>query len=159
MFNALARLADGHARRVGIVAIVFFVVAGALGGSVAERLDPYGADDPATETVKAREQLENAGLRVPAVIAVVKDAPVAAPASRARVEALENEVRRRADVKSVTGYYDTNSPLFVSRNRRSTYFAVALRPTGDKQLQEAGKDIAKQLSAHTGVIVGGFAVA
>ena len=77
MFDALARLADGNARRIGLLAIAFFLLAGALGGSVANRLDPYGADDPATETVKAREQLQDAGLRVPAVIAVVEDAPVA----------------------------------------------------------------------------------
>ena len=83
MFDALARLADGNARRIGLFAIVFFLLAGALGGSVASRLDPYGADDPATETVKAREQLQDAGLRVPAVLAVVENAPVAAPATRA----------------------------------------------------------------------------
>jgi uncharacterized membrane protein YdfJ with MMPL/SSD domain len=159
MFDALARLANGNARRIGITAIGFFLLAGALGGGVAKRLDPYGADDPATETVKAREQLENAGLRAPAVIAVVKNAPVAAPAGRARVEALENEVRKRADVKSVTGYYDTRSPVFVSHDRQSTYFAVALKPTGDKQVQEAGSDVADLLSSHPEVVVGGFAVA
>jgi len=159
MFDALARLADGNARRIGILAIVFFVAAAVLGGNVASRLDPYGAEDPATETAKARKQLEDAGLRVPAVIAVVRDAPVANPATRARVEALERSVRRRADVKSVTGYYDTRSPVFVSHNGRSTYFAVSLRPTADKRWQEAGGDIADRLSSHPGVVVGGAAVA
>jgi RND superfamily putative drug exporter len=159
MFDALARLADGHARRVGLFAIVFFLLAGALGGSVANRLDPYGADDPATETVQARDRLFDAGLRIPAVLAVVEDAPVAAPATRARVEALERGVRRRADVKSVTGYYETRSPVFVSKDGRSTYFAVALKPTEDKAWQEAGADIAEQLSSQPGVIVGGAAVA
>jgi uncharacterized membrane protein YdfJ with MMPL/SSD domain len=159
MFDALARLADGNARRIGLFAILFFLLAGALGGSVADRLDPYGADDPATEAVEAREQLEDAGLRVPAVIAVVTDAPVADPATRARVEALERSVRKRDDVQSVTGYYDTRSPVFVSHDRRSTYFAVALKPTGDKELQEAGAEIADQLAADPGVVVGGFAVA
>ncbi len=159
MFDALARLADGNARRIGLVAIAFFLLAGALGGSVANRLDPYGADDPSTEAVQARQRLEDAGLREPAVLAVVTDAPVAAPATRARVEALERSVRRRADVKSVTGYYDTRSPVFVSRDRRSTYFVVTLRPTGDKQWQEAGADIADSLAAHPGVVVGGAAVA
>ena len=77
MFDALARLADRHARRIGLFAIVFFLLAGALGGSVADRLDPYGADDPATETVEAREQLQDAGLRIAGVIVVVEDAPVA----------------------------------------------------------------------------------
>ncbi len=159
MFDSLARLADGNARRVGIFALAFFLLAGALGGSVASRLDPYGADDPATEAVKARERLDDAGLRIPAVLAVVKNAPVAAPATRRRVERLENVVRRRADVASVTGFYDTHSPVFVSRDRRSTYFAVALKPTNDKAWQQAGADIADRLSAEPGVVVGGAAVA
>jgi uncharacterized membrane protein YdfJ with MMPL/SSD domain len=159
MFDALARFADGSARRIGLFAILFFLVAGALGGSVADRLDPYGADDPATETVKSRERLEAAGLRIPAVLAVVEHAPVAKPSTRARVEALERSVRRRGDVKSVSGYYDTRSPVFLSHDRRSMYFAVTLKPTDDKRWQEAGADIAEQLSAHPGVVVGGAAVA
>ncbi len=159
MFDALARLADGRARRVGLFALLFFLVAAALGGSVANRLDPYGADDPATETVESRERLHDAGLRIPAVLAIVKDAPVAAPATRARVEALERSVRRRPDVKSVTGYYDTHSPVFVSKDGRSTYFAVALKTFDDKKWQETGADIADELSKRPGVIVGGAAVA
>ncbi len=159
MFDSLARLANGRAKRVGLLALVFFLLAGAIGGSVADRLDPYGADDPDTETVQARERLQDAGLRVPAVIAVVQDAPVAEPATRARVEALEQQVRERSDVASVTGYYDTRSEAFVSNDGRSTYFAVALKTTEDKQWQEAGADIADELSAEPGVVVGGAAVA
>jgi RND superfamily putative drug exporter len=158
MFDALARLADGNARRIGLFAIVLFVVAGALGGSVASRLAPYGADDPATEAVQARERLEDAGLRIPAVLAVVKG-PVSRASTRARVEAMEAQVRRRADVKSVSGYYDTNSPVFVSNDGKSTYFAVSLKPTEDKQWQESASEIADSLSARPGVIVGGAAVA
>ena len=75
MFDSLARLANRRAKRVGLLALVFFLLAGAIGGSVAERLDPYGADDPNTEAVQAREQLQDAGLRVPAVIAVVAERP------------------------------------------------------------------------------------
>jgi uncharacterized membrane protein YdfJ with MMPL/SSD domain len=159
MFDSLARLADGKAKRVGLFAIVFFLLAGAIGGSVADRLDPYGADDPGTETVQARERLQDAGLRVPAVIAVVEDAPVADPATRQRVEGLEREVAARSDVASVSGYYDTGSRAFVSRDGQSTYFAVALKATEDKELQEVGDEIATQLSKHPGVVVGGFAVA
>jgi uncharacterized membrane protein YdfJ with MMPL/SSD domain len=159
MFDYLARLANGRARRVGLFAIVFFLLAGAIGGSVADRLDPYGAEDPDTETVKAMDRLEDAGLRVPAVIVVVQDAPVADPATKQRVVALEREIRERPDVASVTGYYDTRSPTFVSRNGESTYFAVALKATRDKELQETGAEIAEQLADDPGVVVGGFAVA
>jgi uncharacterized membrane protein YdfJ with MMPL/SSD domain len=159
MFDSLARLANDKAKRVGLLAIVFFLVAGAVGGSVADRLDPYGADDPSTETVQAQERLEDAGLRVPAVIAVVEDAPVAKASTRQRVVALEREVRERPDVASVSGYYGTHSPAFVSRDGDSTYFAVALNATEDKELQEVGADIADRLDEEPGVVVGGFAVA
>ncbi len=159
MFDALARLANGHARRVGLIAIAFFLLAGAIGGGVADRLDPYGADDPSTEAVEAREQLQDAGLRVPAVIAVVENAPIDSPATRARVTALEAQVRERSDVAAVSGYYDTHSPAFVSEDRDATYFAVALKATDDKQVQDAGAAIAEQLSADPDVVVGGFAVA
>jgi uncharacterized membrane protein YdfJ with MMPL/SSD domain len=158
MFDSLARLANGNAKRVGLFAIVFFLLAGAIGGSVADRLDPYGAEDPDTETVKAMDRLEDAGLRVPAVIAVVEDAPVGNPAARQRVMALEREIGERDDVASITGYYDTRSPAFVSRDHQSTYLAVALKATGDKELQESGADIAEQLADERGVVVGGFAV-
>jgi len=159
MFDSLARLANGRAKWVGLSAIVFFLLAGGIGGSVADRLDPYGAEDPATETVKAMDRLEEAGLRIPAVIAVVEDAPVARPATKARVEALERQVRERADVASVTGYYDTGSKAFVSNDGQSTYFAVALKSTEDKPWQEAGADIADELNEEPGVLVGGAAVA
>ncbi|HEU5063644.1 MAG TPA: MMPL family transporter [Solirubrobacterales bacterium] len=159
MFDALARLANGRARRVALLALVFFLLAGAIGGSVADRLDPYGAEDPETETVQAMDRLEKAGLRIPAVIAVVQDAPVADPATKQRVMALEREVRERPDVASVSGYYDTGSRAFVSKDGQSTYFAVALKATEDKPWQEAGAEIAEDLSAEPGVLVGGAAVA
>ena len=113
MFDSLARLADGHARRIGLIAVAFFLLAGALGGSVAERLDPYGADDPATEAVKARQQLEDAGLRVPGVVVVLKHARVTSPATRARVARLEREIGSRGDVQSVSSFYTTRSNDFV----------------------------------------------
>ncbi len=159
MFDSLARLADRRARRVGLFAIALFLVAGALGGSVASKLDPYGADDPATETVKAREQLQDAGLRGPAVLVVVRNAPVAAPATRQRIAALERELRQRSDVAAVSGYYTTGSRDFVSHDGRSTYLAVGLKPTDDKKSQEAAGDITDRLAGRPGILVGGGAVA
>jgi RND superfamily putative drug exporter len=159
MFAALARLAQRHARVVVAVAVVFAILAGALGGSVAKRLDPYGAEDPSTESVKAQNQLEEAGYRFPDVVALVEDAPVARPATRARVEALEREVRRNPEVDRVVGYYDTRSRSFVSEDGGSTYFVVTLKPTGDKETQDVGGEIADSLAGHLGVTVGGTAVA
>ena len=159
MFDALARLANGNAKRIGLFAIVFFVVAGALGGSVADRLDPYGADDPSTEAVQARKDLQAAGHRVPGAIIVVQDAPVATPAGRARVTTVTREVEAMPGVKSVSGYLTTRSRDFVSHDGRSTYIAVALSPIDDKEWQEVGADITEHFEDRPGVIVGGAAVA
>jgi uncharacterized membrane protein YdfJ with MMPL/SSD domain len=161
MFDALARLADRRAKRVVIFAVAFFVVAGAVGGSVANRLAPYGADDPATESVKATNLLEDAGYRSTALVVLVRDAKVSDPATRTRVEGIERWLRNRPEVASVSGYYDSGSRAFVSRDGRSTYVAVALKPTDDKAWQDAAKriDDQLQLSGRPGVLVGGPALA
>jgi uncharacterized membrane protein YdfJ with MMPL/SSD domain len=159
MFDSLARLADRRARRVGLFAIAFFLLAGALGGSVADRLDPYGADDPTTESVEAREQLQDAGHRIPAVLVVVEDAPVAKAATRRRIAALERELGARPDVEGLSSFYTTRSRDFVSNDGDSTYLAVALKPIDDKEWQEAGGEIADELAGRSGITVGGAAVA
>ncbi len=159
MFDLLARLADRRARRIGLLAIGFFLLAGAAGGSVAERLDPYGADDPATESVQAKNQLNDAGLRVPGVIVVLDHAPVSSPVTRARVARLERELGHRDDVQTVSSFYNTRSTDFISNDRRSTYISVALTPTDDKEWQESGAEIAEQLEGRPGITVGGAAVA
>ena len=159
MFEALARLADGYAKRVVIVAAVLFLAAGAIGGSVADRLDPYGADDPATETVKAANLLQDSGQRDTAVVVLFQDANVRSPATKSRVERVENELRKRSDVATVAGFYDTGSHAFVARNGDSTYLAVSLKPTEDKAWQDSAKAIDDQLSGRPGLIVGGPAMA
>jgi uncharacterized membrane protein YdfJ with MMPL/SSD domain len=159
MFDALARLADGNARRVAIVAAIFFVAAGAIGGSVASKLDPYGADDPATESVRADKLLERSGDRETGVVVLIQNAPVSEPSTRAEVEGIEDDLRARRDVASVNGYYDTRSRDFVSRSGDATYLVVALRPTDDKEWQDAAEEIKDSLSGRPGVSVGGPAVA
>ncbi|MGH2926237.1 MAG: MMPL family transporter [Solirubrobacterales bacterium] len=159
MLDALARFVYRRRRMVAVGAAIFFVIAGAIGGSVAGHLDPYGADDPATDSAKADNLLEAHGYRDASVIVLVRGAPIAKPATRTRVAGIERELRRRADVASVTGYYDSRSRAFVSRDGTKTYLAVALRPTEDKALQDAASSIANQLDTEPGVTVGGFALA
>jgi uncharacterized membrane protein YdfJ with MMPL/SSD domain len=159
MFNRLARLASDRSRAIAVAALAFFVLAMVAGGSVASHLDPYGAEDPGTETAEARRALQEAGFREPAVIAIVRDAPIGAPRTRARVLALERGVRGLPGVNFVSGYFDTGSRAFVSRNERATYFAVIFDSTEDKSWQEAGADVASFLDRHRGVLAGGSAIA
>jgi len=159
MFDRLARFADRRGRLVVITAVVLSIVAGALGAGVADRLDPYGADDPATESVKGADRLEQAGYRETGVVVLVHDVAVESRAGRDRIEALSEKLRADEDVAQVASFYTTGSRDFVSRDGNSTYLAVRLSPTDDEQIQDAGERIRAALDDEPGVMVGGGAVA
>jgi uncharacterized membrane protein YdfJ with MMPL/SSD domain len=156
--DRLASLASRRARRVLLGAAAFFVVAGALGAGVAERLDPYGAEDPDTESVIADKRLEEAGFRETGVVVLVEGIDVRSPEGRERVGALARRLEDDPDVTQVASFPSTRSPDFVSRDGRATYLAVALAPTEDDALQDAAERIADDLAGEPGVTVGGPAV-
>ena len=159
MFNALASLAQRHGKRTVIFAAVFFVIAGALGGGVASKLAPYGDDDPATESVKAADRLEADGYRDPSVIVLFQNTSPTSSSGQQRIQGVERQLRADPDVSRVTGYLETRSPDFVSHSGTATYLAVSLKPTDDKEQQDAAKRIADDLSGQPGVAVGGIALA
>ena len=159
MFNSLASFAQRRGKRTVIFAAVFFVVAGALGGGVASKLAPYGDDDPATESVKATDRLEADGYRDPSVIVLFQNTSPTSPAGQQRIQQVERQLRADPDVARVTGYLDTQSRDFVSSDGKATYLAVALKPTDDKEEQDAAKKISDDLSGQPGVSVGGIALA
>jgi uncharacterized membrane protein YdfJ with MMPL/SSD domain len=159
MMERLARLAEGRAKRVLVVAALFFVVAGALGAGVANRLDPYGADDPDTESVIADQRLQDAGFRETGVVALLHGADVRSPGGRDRIERITRRLEKDPDVASVSSFLTTGSRGFIARDGNSTYLAVALEPTDDHALQDAAERIAGSLGDEPGVTVGGPAVA
>jgi uncharacterized membrane protein YdfJ with MMPL/SSD domain len=159
MLAALARLADRRARWVIVLSALLFIAAGALGAGVADRLDPYQADDPDTESVQARERLEGAGYRPTSVIVLIEDVKLDSREDRERIQDIAREVRRDPDVTEVAGYYETGSRDFVSRDGDATYLSVRLGPTEDDETQDVGERIADSLNGEPGVTVGGSAVA
>jgi RND superfamily putative drug exporter len=159
MFNSLASLAQRHGKRTAIFAVVLFVVAGALGGGVASKLGPYGADDPATESVKAQDRLEADGFRDAGVIVLVQNVNPKDATGQQRITGLENKLKANSDVASVTSYLDTRNPSFVSNNGDATYLAVALKSTDDKERQDAAQAIADEVDGQPGVSVGGIDLA
>jgi uncharacterized membrane protein YdfJ with MMPL/SSD domain len=159
MFNALASFAQRRGKRVALLAVVFFVIAGAFGGSVAKHLDPYGADDPSTQSVIADNRLKDDGYRDASVIVLIQNASPTQAGGQRRIQAIERKVKSDPDVASVAGYAETHSTDFISRDGKSTYLAVSLKPTGDKELQDSGQRIKDELSGEPGVTVGGYALA
>ena len=102
VFGALARLADGHAKAVVAITVVFFVVAAYFGGNVAEYMGPYGDEDPATESIRAEQALEDAGFRAPTGQVLISNVDVkGSKADRQRVETIAEQVR---EVKGVKGF-------------------------------------------------------
>src|SRR4051794_37702387 len=128
MFNALASLAQRRGVVVVITSVILFGIAGALGSSVASRLDPYGNDDPKTESVIAADRLEAAGYRDASVVVLIEGTRVQSASGRSKVEALTRQLRDNPDVAGVHGYLDTRSPDFLSQKGDATYLAVSLRP-------------------------------
>src|SRR3954449_10580206 len=159
MFNGLASLAQGHAKRTVIFAAVFFVVAGALGGGVASKLAPYGADDPSTESVKATDRLQDDGYRDPRAFVARQAAVRAGLEGEQKIRGIEKKLHANPDVARVTGYPETHSADFIAGAGNATYLAVSLKPTGDKDQQDAAKQIADDLDGQPGVSVGGIALA
>ena len=159
MMDRLARLADRRARRVLTLAGIFFLVAGALGAGVADRLDPYGAEDPDTESVIADNRLEQAGFRDTGVVVLIRGVDVRSQQGRARVGQVAARLRRDPAIASVADFPSTGSRDLVSKDGRSTYLAAALKPTDDHAMQDAAERIVHDFAGEPGVTVGGSAVA
>ena len=86
MLSNLATFLHAHGRRVLLFAVIAAVIAGAFGVGVAEDMSPYGADDPATQSVQASNRFEAAAGRkidlVAAVLPLARRLAVAATARR-----------------------------------------------------------------------------
>jgi uncharacterized membrane protein YdfJ with MMPL/SSD domain len=158
MFAALTALATRRPKRVAIAAVVIAVVAAVAGSSVADRLDPYAAEDPATESVRADELLEQAGVGAGVDVVAVVDTPRGAASSsgRARVQAVARRLSADEDVSRVVTFEQGGRGL-VARDGRSTYVAASLRPGADEN--DAGERLIDRLGDEPGLTLGGFAVA
>jgi uncharacterized membrane protein YdfJ with MMPL/SSD domain len=160
VFRALASLAHRRPRRVVAIAVAFAVAAGAFAGSVADKLYPYGADDPKTDSVKANDRLEEAMGQQPDVglIALVDTgAPAGSPSARRQVEAVARELKREPTIARVRTFYDTHDRVMVARDTRSQYAAAYFKPVSDKTVQEVAKRLENTVGKRPGVKLGGDA--
>ena len=139
MLSRLANLAGGHPKRVLIFAGLFFILAGALGSGVADRLDPYGADDPDKEAFIAKQKLEGAGYRDAQAIILIQNTDPTTPEGAERVSEIGKETSGVEGVRGVSGFAETKSKAFVSKGGQSTYLAVQFEGTEDDTLQDTGE--------------------
>src|ERR1700761_7219044 len=97
MFTKLATFVQANRRRILFAAVVGAAVAGVFGITVSKHMSPYGANDPATQSVQAMNRFQAAAGRQidPGVVALVS------PATRTRVAQVESMLRSGPDVVAV----------------------------------------------------------
>jgi MMPL family len=161
MLDRIALAVYRRRRWVLGTAIAGALLAAVLGAGVSSRLSPYGANDPATQSVQATTRFQAAADRQlePGVIALVHSGDVDTAAARAKVDAVARELTGQADVVAVRSYYNTHDPALVSFNRRETYLTVFFRPRPDKVIQQQAKRIEALFAGRSDVKLGGVGVA
>ena len=161
MFDKLATFVYGNRRRVLMLAVVGAVVAAMFGAGVSKHLSPYGADDPTTQSVQAKNRFQAAtGRQIdPGVVALISSGDVRSPAARHRVEGVAAQLSAQPDVASVQSYYTAHDPAMVARDRRSTYVVAYFRARSDLQISNDATLIERRFSSQHDVKLGGDAIA
>ena len=157
MLDRIAALAGRRGRWIAIGALVAALVAGALGGSVAERMGPFDADDPDSESFRVAERIEAAtGLDAdPGVIAIVTPGgPVRSAAGRARVEEVARELRGVPGIAAVASPFGRGgSERMIARDGRSAF--VLGRPAAGADDDTVSEHLERALGSEPGVRLGG----
>src|ERR1700751_634022 len=112
MLTNLATFIEGNGRRILLLAVLAAAIAGAFGFGVAKHMSPYGADDPATQSVQAAKRFEAAAGRKldPGIVAIVSAGNVRTPAVQRRVEHVTDQLRAAPDVANAVSFYETHDP-------------------------------------------------
>jgi RND superfamily putative drug exporter len=162
MLTRQAGFIYAHRRAVLYVAVVVAVIAGVFGSSVAQHLSPYGANDPASQSVQASNRFQAAAHRLldPGVVALVSlRAPVSSADARNRVQQIAATLQSGPDVARVLTYYETHNPAMVSRDGRSTYLLAYFKPLSDTHLKNDAQQIENRFAGVTDVKLGGGQIA
>jgi uncharacterized membrane protein YdfJ with MMPL/SSD domain len=161
MFEKLATFVYSNRRRVLFVAVIGVAIAGVFGAGVSRHLSPYGTDDPATQSVPAKDRFQAAtGRQIdPGVIALVAIGGVRSRAARQRVESVAAELRAQPDVATVESVYTKHDTAMVARNGRATYVTAYFKALSDKRISDDAKLIDSRFSSQHDVELGGSAIA
>ncbi len=161
MFARLATFLHARGRLVLAIAVIGAAVAGVVGAGVAKHLSPYGAQDPATQSVQATNRYQDAtGRQIdPGVIALVSSGDVRTAAARQRVQQVAAQIGAQPDVAQVASFYDTHNPSLVSKDGRSTYVVAYFKPRSDTRVKDDAQRIEDQFAGQADVKLGGQAIA
>ncbi|WP_419996969.1 MMPL family transporter [Streptomyces boninensis] len=156
MFERIADLAIRRSRLVLVVAAVAVALMGVAGAGAFGKLLGGGYDDPASQSTRAAEVIEekfggetNLVLLVSAAEGRI-DAPAAERSGRKLVAGLKKE----RHLENVVGYWDTNSPSLRSKDGREAMVLVHVQGK-DVERDENAKEI---IDGYTGSYEGDLTV-
>jgi len=162
MLNRLAIAAQLYPRRIlagGLALVVAGVVAA---GSVFDVLKPFGFEDPASESIIARESLEKAAGTepTPELVALVRSGQaVESRAGRRKVQAVAQVLDDEREVSRVAMPFQPQGGPQISRDGNSAYVLGFLHSgLGDKEKQEIAERLEEPVREAGGEL-GGLAMA
>jgi uncharacterized membrane protein YdfJ with MMPL/SSD domain len=156
----LASLAHRRPKQILVATLAVTMAAGVFGMSAADSLHPYGAEDPASDSVRAGVELEAAlGYEPAAALVALVDtgAPRDSLLARARVEAVATAIAREPSVVRVDTAYRGGDRRMVSRDGRTQYVAAYFAPISDKAQQDVAARVAAAFAGDPRVKLGGRA--
>jgi uncharacterized membrane protein YdfJ with MMPL/SSD domain len=158
VMNLLADLATRRPKLVLAAAVLLAAAAIAASTSLSDRLAPYAADDPATESVRADRLLEERGVDVGVDVVALVSTPegTAAPAAKARVADAAAMLRADREIGRVVTPAQGGKAM-IARDGRRVYVAASFRPGVDDIA--AAKRLLDAAGERPGVVLGGSAIA
>jgi putative drug exporter of the RND superfamily len=163
MLVGLARFTVRRRRRVLLVSLVLFALAGVFGGGVAEHLSSGGFEDPDAESARAGQVVDdvfNAGEPNLVLLVTARGGNVDDPATAAAGQALTDELARAEGIDGASSYWGLGSvpPL---RSGDGTQALVLARIGGDEDtVDDRVKDLSPAFTRQDDLLdvrVGGFA--
>ncbi|MFH8611490.1 MMPL family transporter [Streptomyces sp. NPDC018029] len=142
MFERIAELTIRRSRLVLVVTAVVVVLMGALGAGAFGKLLGGGFDDPASQSSRARDVIDDRfGGETNLVLLVrASDGRVDAPAAERSGRALVSDLKREQDLDNVVAYWDTKSPDLRSKDGREAIVLARVKGR-DAEQQENAKDV------------------
>ncbi len=157
MLDRIARLSAAHPVRVIIIALAMAAAALGVGMNLIGGLSASGFSDPASNAVRAHEEIIAATgtAAVPSVVALVDPgAPITSPVGRDAVAHVVRVMDADPDVGRVVGP-SPSTPQLTSRSGGTAGVIAYFGDIGDDQAQVAAARLDDRLSAIPGVTVGG----
>ena len=162
MLASLAGLALGRGRLVVGLAVLLGAGALALTAPRVDRLHPFSASDPGSESVTAKELVfEAVGLDPDAGLVAIVDtgAPVGSERAAERVNEVADAIFLDPAVARVQTAYSTGDRAMVSRDRRSSFIVANFATLSDREQRRAAERLRDRFDGDGDVTFGGEAPA